>query len=221
MRQLFSGLFIVSAMAWGTVASAQDQARDFSADSARVYRASVGESLTPPSAGRPFDVVTGFLRSRGQSDATVNSLVLESSNTDARSGVTHSRMRQLVAGLAVYGTYVRASAAADGRLVSVAENLAPIKPAALVPVQITQAEALAAVLAEWYPTFTETLAEVSTIGDTTEFDGGTFFFENPRSHASSCRWPTAPCTAVTSSRRGMTTTTYCGVRSWDGREPSS
>ena len=166
-------------MTWGTVASAQDQARDFSADSARVYRASVGESLTPPSGGRPFDVVTGFLRSRGQSDATVNSLVLESSNTDARSGITHSRLRQQLAGLTVYGTYVRASAKADGSLVSVAENLAPITPAALVLAQINRAEALVAVLAGWYPTFTDTLPEISAVGNTSEFDGGTFFFKNP------------------------------------------
>ena len=81
--------------------------------------------------------------------------------------------------MTVYGTYVRASAAADGRLISVAENLAPITPAALVLAQITQAEALVAVLAEWYPAFTDTLPEVSTIGNTTEFEGGTFFFKNP------------------------------------------
>ena len=179
MRQLLSALLVVPAVMWGTAASAQDQARDFSPDSARVYRASDGESLTPPSGGSAFDVVTGFLRGQGRSDATANSLVVESSSTDSRSGVTHTRLRQQVAGMTVYGTYVRASATADGRLVSVAENLAPITPAALVLAQITQAEALVAVLAEWYPTFTETLPEVSTIGNTTEFDGGTFFFKNP------------------------------------------
>ena len=178
MRQLLSALFIILVLAWGTVASAQDQARDFSPDSARVYRAAAGESLAPPSGGSPFDVVTGFLRGQGRSDATANSLVLESSSTNGRSGVTHTRLRQQVAGMTVYGTYVRVSAT-DGRLVSVAENLAPITPAALVLAQITQAEALAAVLAEWYPTFTETLPEISTIGNTTEFDGGTFFFQNP------------------------------------------
>ena len=179
MRQLLSALVVVSAVMWGTAASAQDQARDFSPDSARVYRASDGESLAPPSGGSAFDVVTGFLRGQGRSDATANSLVVESSSTDSRSGVTHTRLRQQVAGMTVYGTYVRASAAADGRLVRVAENLAPITPAALVLAQITQAEALAAVLAEWYPTFTETLPEISTIGNTSEFDGGTFFFRNP------------------------------------------
>ena len=179
MRQLLSALVVVSVVMWGTAASAQDQARDFSPDSARVYRAADGESLTPPSGGSAFDVVTGFLRGQGRSNATTNSLVLESTNTNGRSGVTHTRLRQQVAGMTVYGTYVRASATADGRLVSVAENLAPITPAALVLAQITQAEALAVVLAEWYPTFTETLPEISTIGNTTEFDGGTFFFENP------------------------------------------
>ena len=179
MRQLLSALVVMSAVMWGTAASAQDQARDFSPDSARVYRASDGESLAPPSGGSAFDVVTGFLRGRGQSDATANSLVVESSSTDSRSGVTHTRLRQQVAGMTVYGTYVRASATADGRLVRVAENLEPITPAALVLAQITQAEALVAVLAEWYPTFTETLPEISTVGNTTEFDGGSFFFKNP------------------------------------------
>ena len=48
MRQLLSALVVMSAVMWGTTASAQDQARDFSPDSARVYRASAGESLAPP-----------------------------------------------------------------------------------------------------------------------------------------------------------------------------
>ena len=99
--------------------------------------------------------------------------------TGLKGRITHSRLRQQVAGLAVYGTYARASLTQDGRLLNLIENLAPITPAALVPPLITQADALQAVLDEVYPDLTGPFPEVGTVGNTSEFAGGDFFFENP------------------------------------------
>ena len=50
-----------------------------------------------------------FLRDQGHTNETVTSLVLDSENFVSRTGITHSRFSQQVAGLAVYGTYARSS----------------------------------------------------------------------------------------------------------------
>jgi hypothetical protein len=50
-----------------------------------------------------------FLRDQGYTSGTVTSLALDSEDFVSRTGITHSRFSQQVAGLAVYGTYVRSS----------------------------------------------------------------------------------------------------------------
>ena len=178
-KQLWTGVVVLSMFAWGAVASAQEQARDFSANSARTHRAPRGGFLTPPSSAPRVDIVMDFLRDQGHTNETANSLILESENFVSRTGITHARLRQQVAGLEVYGTYVRSSMTADGRLVSVVENLAPITSASIVPAQISQAQAFQSVADEFYPNLTGDFPEIGTTGNTTEFDGGDFFFENP------------------------------------------
>ena len=178
-KLLWTAFVVLSTFAWGAVASAQEQARDFSADSARTHRAPRGGFLTPPSSAPRVDIVMDFLRDQGHTNETANSLTLESENFVSRTGITHARLRQQVAGLEVYGTYVRSSMTADGRLVSVVENLAPITSAPIVPAQVTQAQAFQSVADEFYPNLTGGFPEIGTTGNTTEFDGGDFFFENP------------------------------------------
>ena len=178
-KLLWTAFVVLSTFAWGAVASAQEQARDFSADSARTHRAPRGGFLTPPSPAPRVDIVMDFLRVQGHTSETANSLILESENFVSRTGITHARLRQQVAGLEVYGTYVQSSMTADGRLVSVVENLAPITSAPIVPAQITQAQAFESVADEFYPNLTGDFPEIGTTGNTTEFDGGDFFFENP------------------------------------------
>ena len=102
----FAVLFVIG---WNAGALAQEQANDSSADSARTHRAGRGDSLTPPSAASRSDIVMDFLRDQGHTNETVTSLVLDSENFVSRTGITHSRFSQQVAGLAVYGTYARSS----------------------------------------------------------------------------------------------------------------
>jgi hypothetical protein len=57
---------VVTFLALGAAsASAQEQARDLTAQSASVHRASGGAGLTSPSGGAPETIVAGFLRSVG------------------------------------------------------------------------------------------------------------------------------------------------------------
>ena len=66
---------------------------------------------------------------------------------------------------------------------SVVENLAPITSAPIVPGQITQAQAFESVADEFYPNLTGDFPEIGTTGNTTEFDGGDFFFGEPNGHS--------------------------------------
>ena len=61
----FAVLFVIG---WSAGALAQEQARDFSADSARTHRAGRGDSLTPPSAASRSDIVMDFLRDQGHTN---------------------------------------------------------------------------------------------------------------------------------------------------------
>ena len=65
-------------------------------------------------------------------------------------GVGHAGFAQWVAGLNVYGTYVKATFAASGDLLSVTENLVSTSRA-LQPAQIGPDAALRAVLVRYYP----------------------------------------------------------------------
>ena len=55
---------------------------------------------------------------------TVGSLVLQSENSVARTGLTHLRFTQQVEGLTVFGAYVKATVNGDGQLVHLIEALA-------------------------------------------------------------------------------------------------
>jgi hypothetical protein len=154
---------------------AQD-ARDFSAGSARVTRAPGGAALTGPSnAARP-DIVASFLNARHDA-RTVQSLVLLREHA-APTGVTHLTFGQRIAGLDVYGTYARAALTARGEIVNVAENLAAV-PAALVPATVTPRGALDAVLAEHYPGAAGSLEELRASGETVVFGRGGRFTAEP------------------------------------------
>ena len=159
----------------GVPAFAQD-ARDFSAGSARVTRGPGGAPVTGPSgAGRP-EIVSAFLSAR-HDPRTLQSLVLLRENP-ASTGITHLNFGQQVAGLDVYGTYVRAALTTRGEIVSVVENLAAV-PAALAPNPATPRDALEAVLAEYYAGSALTLPELRVSGQTVAYGRGGRFTEDP------------------------------------------
>ncbi|MBA3638485.1 MAG: M36 family metallopeptidase [Acidobacteria bacterium] len=152
------------------------EARDFSAASARTTRGPGGAPVTGPSnAARP-DIVTSFVAARHDA-RTLQSVVLRRENV-APTGVTHLTFGQQVAGLDVYGTYVRAALSGRGEIISVVENLAAVPPA-LAPIQITPPNALEAVFAEYYPGGGNTIQELRASGQTVVFSRGSHFSEEP------------------------------------------
>lgn len=156
-------------------ATAQE-ARDFSAASARVTRGPGGAPVTGPSpAGRP-EIVSAFLAARHDA-RTLQSLRVERENP-SRTGVTHITFGQQVAGLDVYGTYVKAAVTARGEIVSMVENLAAVPPG-LVPATETHRGALEAVLARYYPGVAADMAEAGALGETIRYVRAQPFSEEP------------------------------------------
>ena len=124
MRRILTVFIVVAGLVAAVVAQDTDEIANFSAKAARVNR---GQLTAASNAARP-DIVSGFLRGRHDA-ATIASLVTDSENPTA-DGPVHLKMHQRVAGLDVYGTYVRRPRrAVDGQLLSVIENLAPAGPA--------------------------------------------------------------------------------------------
>jgi extracellular elastinolytic metalloproteinase len=142
MKKLFSLCFVML-FATAPFAQAAQRLIDLSADGARVHRGNA--PLTPPSSHSRAEVVRDFLAARGRGPAA-QSLQVVSEQT--RSGLTHVRLEQQVAGLTVFGTYVRATSDSQGRLLSLIENT--VEPSALVPARVTPGEALAAAIGFHY-----------------------------------------------------------------------
>jgi hypothetical protein len=173
--RLLFGLIALTATLSATPALAQE-ARDFSASSARVNRGQNGQPLTGPSNARRSDIVTAFLAAR-HPQRTVQGIVLVKENA-APTGVTHLNFGQRVAGLDVYGTYVRAAVSARGEIVSLIENLADVPPG-LVPATESHRDALEAVLAHYYQGNIGNPQELRTSGETVAFGRGGRFSEDP------------------------------------------
>ena len=155
-------------------AFAQEVLIDIGSKGARVARAAQGERLAPPATTRA-DAVRSFLRGRFD-EATLAELVQTRDHTFG--GVGHADFGQRVAGMDVYGTYVRSSFAASGDLVSVIENLVPVTRA-LRPAQIGPEAALRSVMARYYPGAAADLRETSTVGNVSTFERRGPFAEPP------------------------------------------
>jgi hypothetical protein len=172
----FLTLFATVAVLLSPSAAFAQDARDFSAASARTSRAPGGAPLTSPSnAARP-DIVSAFLLARHDARTVQTLLLLRENVTPA--GVTHLNFGQQVGGLNVYGTYARAAINGRGEIVSVVENLAAVPPA-LVPAAVTARGALDAVLAEYYAGAEAALPELRRSGPTVVYGRGARFAEDP------------------------------------------
>jgi hypothetical protein len=123
------------------------QNRSFEAPAARTSQGR--GALTLPSTAAPRAVLAQYLLGQGRSQATVDSLV-ESNRNAGRQGVTHAQFEQRAGGVAVYGTYAKASFSADGELISLVENLATV-PARVTPARVNAQQAIAAAVANLYP----------------------------------------------------------------------
>ena len=177
MNRGFATVLFGVAVLLSSAAAAQGLA-PLDAKAARVVRSPAGGTLTPPSADAHGAIVAAFMRGRGLDEATAASL---RDAGDLRVGAEQSqlRMEQVVEGLAVYGTYVRATFTDRGELVHLIENVARVSPAGLIRAQIAEAQALRAALQELYPNQAFTPVEAGRAGNTTTFNAGPFFYNNP------------------------------------------
>ena len=119
---------------------------DLSSKGARIHRAAGNTALTPPSRGARADAVKSFLSSQGRGPAAQS---LQVTGENARGAVTHLRFEQRVAGLPVYGTYVKASIDDRGRVRSVIENI--VDPGPVAPARISGDEAVARAIGFHHP----------------------------------------------------------------------
>ena len=119
---------------------------DLSSKGARVHRADGNAPLTPPSRGARADAVRSFLSTQGRGPAA-QSLQVVAEN--GRGAVTHLRLEQRVAGLPVYGTYVKAAVDERGRLRSVIENI--VDPGPIAPARISGDDAIGRAIGFHHP----------------------------------------------------------------------
>ena len=176
MRRTLCVLLIAVCLIAPTTAQDDDRIADLSGKAARVSRAGNDGRLTGPSNAQRPDIISAFLRGR-HDEATASSLVLENENPTER-GAIHVRLRQQLAGLEVYGTYVKATLTPAGELVSVMENLAPAG-GPLLPAQVDYRDALNAVLQRRYPGQPADLPEVSSAENKVTFARGARFYQDP------------------------------------------
>ncbi|HEX2120151.1 MAG TPA: M36 family metallopeptidase, partial [Thermoanaerobaculia bacterium] len=115
---------------------------DLTAGGARVHRHDDLRPLTAPSRSPCAEIVRAFLAERGRG-AAAGALQLTGENR--RGEFTHLRMRQQVAGLTVYGTYVKATVDHDGRLLSLIENI--VAPSPVVRARASANDAIAIAVA--------------------------------------------------------------------------
>jgi extracellular elastinolytic metalloproteinase len=153
-------------------------ARQFEPPPARIVRAERGQVLSAPSTAAPAAIVAQYLRDHGRADATVRSLVAVGQSRP-RNGITHARFGQRVAGLQVYATYVKAAIDAQGELIHIIENLAPVPAGGVERARVDEQAALRAALQRLHPRVAAP-AVVRTEGDTTVFARTAFFHAEPR-----------------------------------------
>ena len=179
MRQVIT--LAMAALVLGAAnAGAQDEAVTFDAARARIHKAARQSPLTGPDGATTASVVARFLRDHGASLATVASLREVSVGRAAKTGLTHLRMEQRVAGLRVAGAYVKAALDEQGRLVHLIEDLADVPARRPVAAAVDERRALRSVLAVFLPEVKEEPAEIGRRENVVLFDKGTFFHEAPR-----------------------------------------
>lgn len=150
---------------------------DFRASGARVHSSIEEGPLTPPSDHSAAEIVIDFLAAR-HATRTLSSLALESEVK--RGGLIHLRFQQIVGGLVVYGTYVKATVNEQGELIHLIENLDTPPVDALPPALVAPEGALTAALDRSHPG-RGIPSIVGSEGESTLFDAdGGFFFRQPR-----------------------------------------
>jgi extracellular elastinolytic metalloproteinase len=169
-------LMLSAVLILSSTAGAQ-QAR-FEHQQERVWRLDNLGALTGPSTDSSRAIVVRALRERGVSDSALNSLVVVSESTNARTGVRDVRFEQRVAGLWVYDTYVRAALTASGEVMQIIDASVAV-PRALPGARASAQQALRAALRQLHPEFAGNPGARGQNGNATVFAGGPFFHSDP------------------------------------------
>ncbi|MCH9647197.1 MAG: M36 family metallopeptidase [Deltaproteobacteria bacterium] len=177
LKYVSIGLLVVAGVA--STASAADLATAHQAREARVVAAPGGAPLSLPSDAAPEQVVAKFFQGERQSLATVSSLVTITEQRIEATGLTHIKSGQMVSGLNVFGTYVKATLNADGELVHLIENIAKIPEEGVRPARVTAQDALQAALTHLHPGLANQTQELESYGNTVTYTPGESFFRAP------------------------------------------
>lgn len=173
-RHLFTLSAIVSALIAPSLAA--QAAPDLDRSPAQVMRAESGRPLAVAGQVAPEASVRQFLRSQGRADAVLASLRVARRGGGAN-GLTHLRLEQAVAGLAVHGAYVKAAFNARGELVHLIDKSVAISTPSSSRVDAKQA--LVAAMARVHPRLAASFRNIGIAGATTRFDGGAVFHRAP------------------------------------------
>jgi extracellular elastinolytic metalloproteinase len=145
-KLLCSSLAVLLFTAPCALAAGQKRIIDVSAKGTRVHRAAANAPLTAPSRASRTEIVRAFLSDRGRGPAAQ---ALHAVAENPHGAVTHVRFEQRVAGLPVYGTYVKATVDDLGRVRSVIENI--VAPGPIAPARIGGDEAIRRAIDFHYP----------------------------------------------------------------------
>src|SRR5262249_18290975 len=143
-RILFLSVLVLAFGA--SAAAAQDEPVAFDASHAKVFHAPPGRALTGPSLAPGASAVAQFLRTHGVDAATAQSMKTVSQERAAKTGITHVRLEQEVAGLRVPHAYVKASFDSRGQLIHAIHNLAKVPGSGVLPARVDERAALRAAL---------------------------------------------------------------------------
>lgn len=144
--------------------------------SARIYSSDNRGALTFPSTASADRVVSQFLTARGHDARLRVAAEAAGRQVDASTGLLHIRADQTVNGLVVYGSYVKAALNAQGQVVHLIENFAPVTD--VVPAAIDEDQALRAALGRVHPAAAAPRL-AGREGGKVQFERDAFFYAAP------------------------------------------
>jgi extracellular elastinolytic metalloproteinase len=171
-KVLAAALLIGAAVPSVALANARSSAR------ARVYRAEAGSRLSLPSRDGAAKVAVEFMRARGQSGRTTDS-VREVGAERRANGLTHVRFAQEVDGLRVHGAYAKAVVSDAGELVHLVDFITTVPKSGWRSATATERQALRAVLRQIHPGLRGEPGEIARSGNTIVYSKGGYFHSDP------------------------------------------
>lgn len=151
------------------------------------YGGGNGQILAAAAKGGKTATLNAVLSQRGRSAATLATLQQDGEahiGKDMGNGaVTHIRYVQVVDGLPVYGSYVKAAYDRSGNLIHVIDALAAVPTTAVATSRADAVTALKATMTRVHPKVSATFTPLTATATAATFDGGSFFYQSPSAQA--------------------------------------